>query len=161
MVRASLSLVSLLLVATACSSIKNYELGLRGSADLNKNEDNQPNPVQIRVLRLKGEEAAKVFAAAAFDDLWGKPSDVAGIVLDGPVQSIYVPAEDKRVTIALSEVGPAVTHVGVLGLFNRPESGKERLLLTKDQLGSDVLLRGSAITLGDGKTPPAPAPRQN
>ena len=31
----------------ACSSVKSYELGLRGSAGLNPNEDDQPNPVQI------------------------------------------------------------------------------------------------------------------
>ena len=51
MVRASASVVGLVLVLAACSGIKSYELGLRGNPDLNKNEDNQPNPVQVRVLQ--------------------------------------------------------------------------------------------------------------
>lgn len=155
MVRASVSLVVAAFVLAACSSVKSYELGLRGSAGLNPNEDDQPNPVQVRVLRLKGDEAAKVFGEAPFDDLWSKPGDVPGLLLDGAPQSVYVAASDKRIPVALKEVPPQVTHFGLLGLFNKPETGKDRLLVPRDQIDdADVLLIGNTI----GAPAPAPAP---
>ena len=162
MIRASALVAALAFGLASCSGIKSYELGLRGSPDLNRNEDNQPNPVQVRVLRLKGDEAAKAFSTASFDELWAKPAEVQGLALEGAVQSVYVPAAEKRTVVQLKEVPPSVTHFGLLGLFNKPETGKERLLLTRDQVdAADVVLQANWLGAPAGKPAAAPAPRQD
>lgn len=150
MIRASAMLVGVVLSAVSCSGVKNYELGLRGSSNLNPNEDNQPNPVQVKVLQLKGEEAAKAFAGAPFDDLWEKPGDVPGIALHGTVQSTYVQARTDRVAVAVGNVPPEVTHIGLLALFNKADTGKERMVMPRDQIDdADIWLVGSMLGAPD------------
>ncbi len=136
----------------ACSSIKTFELGLHGAATLNLNPDKQPNSVRVKVLRLKGEESAKMFTNAPFDELWSDPMTAKGIVIDGTPQTLYVPASDQRVVLTLQSVPPEVTHVGVLGLFNGTTT-EDRVVLTRDELGGDLWLHDHAIS----KQPPATA----
>jgi type VI secretion system VasD/TssJ family lipoprotein len=119
----------------ACSSIKNFELGVHGSSQLNPNDDKQPTPVRVKVLRLKGQEAAEAFRSAAFDELWSEPVTAAGVMTEGPAQAFYVPPRNERVPVQLQSVPPEVTHIGVMGLFNTPVLGKDRVLVPRDQLG--------------------------
>jgi type VI secretion system VasD/TssJ family lipoprotein len=147
MMRAPLLLAVLALPFAACSSVKNYELGLHGEQQLNLNEDNQPNDVRVKVLRLKGDEAAKAFLQAPFDALWSEPVSAENVAVDGAAQTIYVRHRDERVVLQLKEVQPTVTHIGVLGLFNSPVTGKDRIVLPCADLGSvDVWLHGNTLT---------------
>jgi predicted component of type VI protein secretion system len=169
MIRASV-LVGAALSLVACSGVKNYELGLQGTPDLNLNDDKNPTPVQVKVLRLKGDGAVTAFRAASFDALWENAAAVPGIDLQGAVLSEYVPVPptggggtpgapvDARVVIKLDQVPPEVTHIGVLANFNTAEAGKDRLVIPRDTLGDeDVWLVGSALSA----TAPAPAPKQD
>jgi predicted component of type VI protein secretion system len=160
MIRASV-LVGVALSLVACSGVKSYEFKLRGTPDLNLNENQQPNPVQVKVLKLKGQESVDAFRAATFDALWENASAVAGIQLHGAAQSLYVPvpmtdagaADGDAVVVKLDQVPPEVTHVGLLANFNKTEAGKDRYVIARDQLGDDVWIVAS--TLG------APAPKQD
>jgi type VI secretion system VasD/TssJ family lipoprotein len=150
MIRASAMLVGVVFAAVSCSGVSSYRLGLRGSPDLNPNEDNQPNPVQVKVLQLKGEEAAKAFGTAPFDELWEKPASVPGIAVHGAVQSTYVQAKTDQVTLTISDVPPEVTHIGLLALFNKADTGKERLVMPRDQIDdADIWLVASMLGAPD------------
>lgn len=156
--RVKLLSLLLLLPFAACSGVKTYELGLHGAPGLNPNEDGQANAVRVKVLCLVGEESAKAFQAAAFDDLWAEPIKAQSIGLHGAVQSQYVPPRDVRVAVTLKEIPLAVTHVGVLGLFNNPQQGKDRRVIARQDFGSlELWLHDSVI---DDAAPPAPSPKQ-
>ena len=133
--RVFLLLAVVVLPFAACSSIKDFELGVHGSAQLNPNDDRQPTAVRVKVMRLKGPEAAEAFRNAAFDELWSDPVTAPGVVTEGPPAFFFVPARNERVPILLQAVPPEVTHIGVMGLFNTPVLGKDRILLPRDQLG--------------------------
>ncbi|HEX6812051.1 MAG TPA: type VI secretion system lipoprotein TssJ [Planctomycetota bacterium] len=159
--RATLLLAVVVLPFAACSGIKNFELGVHGSTQLNPNDDKQPTPVRVKVLRLKGAESADAFRNAAFDDLWGDTITAAGVVVEGQAQYFYVPARNERVPVQLQQVPPEVTHIGVLGLFNTPVLGKDRVLLPRDQFGDvEIWLHESMMdTHAPGTTnPEAPKP---
>ncbi|MFO1078548.1 MAG: type VI secretion system lipoprotein TssJ [Planctomycetota bacterium] len=163
MTRAKLLLPLLLLPFAACSGVKTYELGLHGAPNLNPNEEGQANAVRVKVMCLVGEESAKAFEAAAFDDLWADLIKAQNIVLNGPAQSQFVPPRDARVAVTLKEVPLAVTHIGVVGLFNAPLQGKDRCIIGRDAFGSlELWLHDNVIDTAP-PTPaptPAPAPKQ-
>lgn len=157
--RAQLLLAVLALPFAACSSVKDFELGLHGEPQLNLNEDHQPNDVRVKVVRLKGDESAKAFLQAPFDALWSDPITAENVAVDGASQTIYVRHKDERLVMELKEVQPTVTHIGVLGLFNDPVTGKDRVVLSRDDLGSvDVWLHGNTMdTVAPKATAPAAA----
>lgn len=149
-------LLALALPFAACSGVKTYELGLHGDARLNPNEENQPNAVRVKVLRLKGEESSKAFVSAPFDALWSDPVTAENVVIDGTPQTLYVPPRDERVPVTLQSVPPEVTHIGVLGLFNNPVTGKDRVVIGRADFGTlEVWLHGNVI---DTQAPTAAKP---
>jgi type VI secretion system VasD/TssJ family lipoprotein len=161
MMRATVLLAAVALSFGSCSSVKDYELGLHGSPGLNPNENNRPNPVRVKVLRLKGDESAKAFESADFDDLWVNPMQAKGVVVDGEAQTLDVHPREGRVPLMLKQVPAEVTHVGVLGLFNNPVTGKDRVVLTRDEFEWDVRLHDSVIEKADPEAaPPEPAKKQ-
>lgn len=153
----SLLLALLLPFAAGCSGVKTYELALHGAADLNPNEEGQPSAVRVKVLRLEGEAAAQAFEQAEFDQVWGEPMTAEGVVTDVPPQTQYVQPRDERVAVVLDKVPPEVTHVGVLGLFNNPVVGKDRLVIGRDDFGElEVWLHGNVM---ERQPPPPPEAR--
>lgn len=118
----------------ACSSIKTVEMTLRGHPDQNPNADGEATSVAVRVLRLKGAEAAQAFTDAAFDDVWSDPIKADNVLIDVPPQSLYVRPNSDTVTLTLEKVPPAITHIGVLALFEKPVPQRDRVLLTRDDV---------------------------
>jgi len=153
--RATLLLAACVLPFAACSGVKTFELGLHGDTTLNPNEDNQPNAVRVRVLRLVGEESARAFREAPFDALWSDPITAGNVVIDSSPLTLYVPPRKERVTVAVKDVPAKVTHFGVLGLFNSPVTGKDRVVIERGNFDAlEVWLHDSVI---DTRAPSAAA----
>lgn len=156
--RATLLLAALALPFAACSGVATYELGLHGDARLNPNDDNQPNAVRVKVLRLKGEESAKAFLNAPFDALWSDPITAENVVVDGTPQTLYVPPRDERVPVSLKSVPAEVSAIGVLGLFNNPMPGKDRVAILRADFGTlEVWLHDNVLDTQAPAAPTAPA----
>lgn len=152
--RATLLLAAMALPFAACSGVATYELALHGDARLNPNDDNQPNAVQVKVLRLKGEESAKAFLNAQFDALWSDPITAENVVVDGTPQKLYVKPQDERVPVSLKSVPAEVSAIGVMGLFNNPLPGKDRVIIMRPDFGTlEVWLHDNVI---DTQPPAAP-----
>lgn len=142
--RNPLVLVTALALA-ACAAEKNFDLTVVADRSLNPNKGSRDSTsVPIRVLRLKGPEAAQAFETAQFDDVWGSPETEPGQPAGRP-QTFDISPGQRRV-IEILKVAPDVTHLGVLALFEELVPGKERVLLPRAEIESvEVVLKDYEI----------------
>lgn len=147
---------ALLAVLAACSSVSDYEMTVRSSADLNPNQSMQPGMVMTKVLLLKGPEAVAAFQGTDFSALWSEPATPLKAGLHSVLERDVRPNTD-RLEIELAKVPQDVTHVGVLALFDRPVPGKDRVVFECARADEvEVWLHGSVLELRD---PNQPAPK--
>lgn len=159
MIRTPLLWCGFALLAAGCTGVKSFTLDLQPTAAMNPNHDLAPNPVRLKVLRLAGEEVAKAFEKADFDALWADPIRDPQVVLIGPAMTLDVQPGAARLPLLLDRVPQEVTHFGILALFNEPVTGKDRLVLRRDQAEEKPIhLHGHMIDLDGPVAPVAPAP---
>jgi type VI secretion system VasD/TssJ family lipoprotein len=159
MIRAPLLWCGFVLSTAGCTGVTSIAVGLQPTAAMNPNHDKVPNPVRLKVLRLAGDEVAKAFEKADFDALWSEPIRDAQVVLTGPAETFDVQPGANRTEVRLDKVPPEVTHIGILALFNEPVTGKDRVLLRRDQADEQpVHLHGHMIDLVGPDAPVVPVP---
>lgn len=159
MIRTPLLWCGFALLAAGCTGVKTFALDLQPTAAMNPNHDLAPNPVRLKVLRLAGEEVAKAFEKADFDALWAEPIKDSRVVSTGPAVTLDVQPGTARVALKIERVTQEVTHFGILALFNEPVTGKDRLVVSRDQAEEmPIHLHGHQIDLVGPVAPVAPSP---
>lgn len=108
-----LLIVSLVLILSGCSSIK---VRLQAESDINRDADDVPQSVAVRVFQLKGISA---FNSAQVLPLFDNPDDVLGGDLLSDHEFFMQPGQTQRFRQVIL---PGAKFIGVVAAFRRSEA---------------------------------------